>query len=395
MSRFPLISTTGHSSMPGRASWVFPSAVLLVAIAADVLMWRAFGWRAGGDYERYADGARRLLSGIPLDDRQLGYIGYIGILASATLAGVGIRAVYYFQLALSACAGVAAFSFGRALNGVRAGLLCGLLWAGFVDIQRWNYYLLTDGPFFSSVMICCFFVFKARNGGWSHLAAAVASLLFMASLRINGCLFAVYLVGLLMLNSRRASERAALACAAAAILLMPVPRQVLQFAVHPQDSTVVRMGTFDFLVEGQVIWDNDLIPMPPLKIGAKPGIGTIATYVTSHPLAVAHLFALRLGHYLFAYNPRYSRTHRIWNIGFFTLLYLLAGAGIVAVGRRTPWIAALCGLWIWQAALVVLTVGDYDGRFSLYAVPALLPFVASAFNEHVLARVMPVARSAI
>jgi hypothetical protein len=52
-------------------------------------------------------------------------------------------------------------------------------------------------------------------------------------------------------------------------------------------------------------------------------------------------------------------------------------------------------LWICQGALVVLTVGDYDGRFSLYAMPALLPFIAVAFNEHVLGRVMPVARRAI
>jgi hypothetical protein len=381
--------------MPNRSSWFFPSAVLLVTIAADVLMWRTFGWRTGGDYGRYADGALRLLSGMPLDDRQLGYFGYIGILAAAAAVGASVRAVYYFQLALSACAGLAAFNLGRALDGARTGLVCGLLWASFVDIQRWNYYLLTDGPFISSVMICCFFVFKARNGGWSHLAAAVASLFLMASLRINGCFFAVYLVGLMMLGVRRAGERTALACAAAGILLMPVPRQVLRFAVHPQDSPVVRSGTFDFLVEGHVIWDNDLIPMPPLEAGATPGIATIATYIASHPLAVARLFALRLGHYLFGYNPRYSRPHRIWNVAFFTLLYLFAGAGIVAVGRRTPWTAALSGLWICQGALVVLTVGDYDGRYSLYAVPTLLPFVASAFNEHVLARVMPVARSAI
>ena len=55
----------------------------------------------------------------------------------------------------------------------------------------------------------------------------------------------------------------------------------------------------------------------------------------------------------------------------------------------------MSGLWICQGALVVLTVGDYDGRYSLYAMPALLPFVAAAFNERVLDRVMPVARSAI
>jgi hypothetical protein len=100
-------------------------------------------------------------------------------------------------------------------------------------------------------------------------------------------------------------------------------------------------------------------------------------YIIAHPLAVSRLFVLRLGHYLFAYSPGYSFLHRLVNIVVWPVLYLLAGIGLGVIGSRSMWAAGLTVLWVTQAGIVMLTVGDSDGRYSLYAVPALLPFVAA------------------
>ena len=336
------------------------------------------GWRPIGDAPRYLDGAQRLLTGTTLTDRQAGYIGYSAVLAALEWLHLGADAVFWVQLMLSFGAGCAAWALGRRIGEWRAGVICGLLWVGFVDIQRWNFYLLTDGPFIASVMICAYLVVAARSGGWLALSAAMAGILVMSSLRINGVVYAAFFGVYLFVGLADGSRRAGLVLLLAiTFLLLPTSRQLFGFAARPQeDGELVRQGTYEYMVEGHVIWNTVFTPMPDAEAASGSGLGDFVSYVLEHPLAVARLYALRLGHYLFGYNPRYSHLHIVINVITFTALYTFTSLGLASARNQMPWVAGLAVLWVAQAALVMVTVGDYDNRYSLHAVPALLPFAA-------------------
>lgn len=356
--------------------------IVAAGLAVDVALYALLGWRLGGDAPRYLDGAQRLLNGIALTERQLGYVGYIAVIAGFQATGLGLTGVWFFQLALSLIAGCAAFALGRAWFGDRTGLVCGLLWVTFVDIQRWNFYLLSDGPFISAVMICCSLTARGRTAGWPTLGAAVAAIAAMATLRINGVIFAAFFCVYLLAELNRSRRLAIAATLLVLILAVPAGRAVIGFVSRPQThGELVRQGTYEFLVEGHVIWNTVFVPMPPVDTSRSAGPGDIAAYIADHPLAVARLYALRFGHYVFAYNPQYSTRHRLVNLTLWPLLYLFTLAGLSSMMRQSRWAASLALLWVCQGVLVVLTVGDFDGRYSLYAVPALLPFAAGGVDR--------------
>jgi hypothetical protein len=357
--------------------------ITAAALILDIVLYLALGWRLGGDAPRYLDGAQRLLSGQPLTDRQLGYVGYIGVLAAFQSAGFGNVAVTLCQLGLSLLAGYCAYALGCLWSGWRVGLLAGLMWVLFIDVQRWNFYLLTDGPFMAAVMICCYTVARARTGGWVPLAAAVVSIGAMAVLRINGVFFAAFFFLYLAAGLQGRTRRlAAMTAMVVTLALTPAGWQLFGFIARSDaQGALVQEGTYQFLVDGHVIWNTVFLPMPPPEAGNPGGPLAIVAYAAAHPWAVIKLYTWRLGHYVLAYNPLYSSRHLLVNIVMWPIVYALTLVGLRSLAPRSPWAAGLVVLWMCQGAIVTLTAGDFDGRYSLYAVPALLPFVAEGLDR--------------
>jgi hypothetical protein len=361
-----------------------PRTSILIAIAAviavNVALLLLLGVRLGGDAPRYIDGARRIAEGEPLTDRQQVYFGYIYLLAVLDRLGLGLWPMYAVQFAGTTAAAAAAVHLGRQFGGAFVPLLTGLAWAFFFHIQKWNVYLLTDALFISSVMVATALVVRARHTG---LVPALLAVLAMATLRLNGVAFAAVFLGYLLVVRQRRGARAGIAAAALLVVLMPSAAPLTSLHPAPPEGTAaVQTGTLSFLTEGHVIWDTVMIPMPSQGPSSGRLIPDLLGYVFAHPVAVLKLYALRLLHYLFAYNPYFSFRNIVVTTTLWIMVYGWTLAGLRIVTRRYgPGAAWLVILWLCQAALVVLTVGDYDGRYSLYAVPALLPFVAVGLNE--------------
>ncbi len=353
------------------------------ALLVDAILYLSLGWRPIGDAPRYLDGAQRMLTGTPLTDRQLGYFGYSAVLAALEWLHLGAHAVLWVQLILACAAAFAAWALGRRLGGPRTGLICGLLWVGFLDIQRWNFYLLTDGPFIAAVMICAYLVVAADGREWRGLIDAVAAVVAMASIRINGIVYAAFFAAFLFMGlSDRLRRSALVLLMAGAFLILPISREVFGFVARPQEQgDLVRQGTYEYMIQGHIIWNTTFTPMPPAGDPSGSGLRDAVAYVARNPVAVSKLYALRLVHYVFGYNPRYSSPHILINIATFTTLYAFAAVGLAIVWKRSRWIASLAGLWLCQAAVVIVTVGDYDNRYSLHAVPVLLPFAAVGIDR--------------
>ena len=361
------------------------SVVVVVAILVNCALFIVLGFREGGDAARYAAGADSLLRGEPLSARQQVYFGYIWLLAGIKWLGVDHRAVYALQIGASCGAALAAFQLGRLYGGTLVGVITALVWALNYDIQKWNFYLLTESLFFSSVMVSCWLIMRPLEKG-RNLVVALLSLLVMASLRFNGFVFALIIFAALAV-ALRGRARALVVGALLLLAAMPSAAAISPGRGRDGGSALAREGTLGFLTEGQVIWDTVKISMPSEGASSGSLAGDLIRYVVAHPLAVSRLYLYRLGHYLFAWNPYFSGKHIVVTTAQWLVVYVLATIGWLAMRRRgNRAMALLPALFVCQGILVVLTVGDYDGRYSLYAAPALFPFVAVGLCEVVLPR---------
>jgi hypothetical protein len=356
----------------GRRSIAGAAAAGAVAINVAVLV--ALGSRAGGDTPRYLDGAARMLAGVPLTERQSAYSGYIWVLAALFRLHLPAASIYAVHVAASAAAAAALTAAGARLAGRRGAIAAALAWVLLIDVHRWNAYLLTDGLFISAVAIAAGLAFAATNGAAAFTAMAAACL--VALVRINGLPYAIILVsGVALRRSRRAVLLGIVLLLA--LLLAPTARALRALGSGTGEAFSSEV-LLDDLTRGEVIWHTTAIPMPR----PAPASGHLARdlfrYVTAHPISVAGLYGLRLGHYLFGFNPRYSTKHLVAVVLQWILIYGGCVLGLRALQRRGQLAEAWPALiWIAQGFVVMITVGDFDGRYSLYAIGGLIPVFAA------------------
>jgi hypothetical protein len=361
-------------------------AVIAVAVVVNLALFVLLGLRLGGDAARYLEGADSVLQGQPLSERQQVYFGYIWLLAAVKWLAIDQRVVYVIQVGASCAAAVAALQLGRLYGGSIAGVITALVWTFCYEIQKWNFYLLTESLFFSSVMVSCWLIMRPLEKR-SNLLVALVSLLVMASARFNGVVFALVILAVLLVAVRDRTSRALVAGTLLVLALMPSATAVSPFRSADGGHGLARQGTLSFLTEGQVIWETVRIPMPPPEDSSGSLVTDLTRYVIAHPLAVSRLYLYRLGHYLFAYNPHFSTKHIVATTVQWLFVYAFAVSGWLAIRRRGRLgMSLLPALFICQGILVMLTVGDYDGRYSLYAAPALFPFVGVGLSDALSAR---------
>jgi hypothetical protein len=179
------------------------------------------GIRLGGDSQRYLAGADNLLSGLPLQGKQISYSGYVLLIAFCRLTRAGLPGVIFIQLLFTAAAAVALYDLGRRLHGRLAGIIAAGLLIANPDIARWNVFILTDSLYISLIVLCVWCVHTAalRKRYWYILAAAV--LAAAALVRPNGLFLLA--VAVLYLVSRAIAHknlrRLAISCIVLAFVL--------------------------------------------------------------------------------------------------------------------------------------------------------------------------------
>ncbi len=347
-------------------------AAMLATIGINVAVIAALGMRVGGDTGRYVGGAERIISGQALTERQTAYIGYIWLLAVVQMLHLPIALVYAVHVLASGAAAWALARAGWRLAGAAGAVATSAGWVLLLDAHRWNAYLLTDGMFISLVAIAAALCFAADEDGPTPVLAGLA-IAAMALVRINGAAYGAMLAAGLALRTRRRPARAAFAILAVAILIGPTTGAVKNLLAG-SGSRFSHEVLLSDLTSGEIIRHTVAVQMPP----AGPTHGNVASdlvaYIAAHPLAVARVYVLRLGHYVFGFNPTYSPHHLAAVVVQWLILYAGVAAGLLELNRRRRIVDAWPALiWMLQGAVVVATVGDFDGRYSLYAVGALLP----------------------
>jgi hypothetical protein len=337
---------------------------VIVAVTMPLVALAVRGIRPAGDTKRYLDGASALLAGHGLPHDAVPYAGYVAVVAGVRQLGLSMTALAVLQIA---CAGLAVFAVARTardLAGPVAGALAALGLAVNVDIWSWHLYVLTDSLYVSGVALSTWLVHHAVERRRAAPAlGALAAVVVAASLRPNGWLlaaaYAAYAAWRLL--PRRRGLGAALVLVAACAVASQLPQ--LKAADNVQ---AVRM-----LREGVVNWGDRSSSLDmPGDVDRVHDASSAARYSAQEPVAVGRLVAARLATELGHVRPYYSAVHNAGIVVFLVPLYVLALVG-ACVTRRQP-LLVLLGLAVAvHLATVGLTFADYDGRFLLYAVPAL------------------------
>jgi hypothetical protein len=186
------------------------------------------------------------------------------------------------------------------------------------------------------------------------LAAAVAGLLTLAR-RPNPWPFRGVLLGL--------------------VVLSPALWQLLnyQLATYTLIETYQR-GDLMFLVKHWAVHATQPLDLPPA--GLSP-VGRLAYFYWHNPEVGLRLVFGKLFVFVSGLKPHYSAPHKALAVALLWPCYWLAGRGVVL--RRDVWRPArlfLVLVPLLQAAVVMLTVDDYDVRFMAPVLPFLFVLAA-------------------
>jgi 4-amino-4-deoxy-L-arabinose transferase-like glycosyltransferase len=340
-------------------------ALVALGVAVQIVLFAVGGVRFGGDTARYLGAARALLAGHWPVGKANSYLGYDFFVAAITGVGLGPTAVVIIQAAIAVIAGYCLYLLGRRFYGHRAGLLAGALYFVYVDVQRWNFFVLTDSLFASVLVIMVYLVIRADRWLWWAVALFAAG--FALTLRPNGVIVPAAL-GLYLLYGlwRRGAYRTLFA-------VLGVIAVVTVLGLNFVNTMSSRQYLPQQYLKGTVIWDY---PQAAVKLDGEPpdcseggALRQIACFITERPGYFLELGATRLAYFFGHSRPFYSWLHNVLLWVTLFPIYVLAVIGLVRRERgrwRRLLPAAVIGF---QAIVAMLTFVDWDGRHLMAVLP--------------------------
>lgn len=300
----------------------------------------------------------------------------------------GLWGIVLAQIAISGLAAAALYDGVRRLaSGQRdAAGLATLLFILWPDIQRFNCYLLTESLFISLSVLSFAAFMRVRAGSWATLVGLATLLLLTALARPNGFVLAgaALLAGLENLR-QRPGQRLFWGVIAGLVVAVPLALVVLNYQL--KSYFIVETYQRGELMFGTSAWA--VHASAPLHMPA-PGTGQVLRilYFAAHnPWFLLQLMAGKLFVFVSGLKPHYSLLHRLSYVLVLWPAYWLAARGTQLSGVWKLGRVFLAAVPLLQAAIVMLTVDDWDVRFQAPVLPfvfvlAALQFMSRHQREH-------------
>jgi hypothetical protein len=292
--------------------------------------------------------------------------------------GLGHWGIIGGQLMVAALAARALYRATRQLTpggGRRAAALATVLFILWPETQQFNAYLLTESLFLNlSVLALAAFV-QARRGQVRTYGMLVLLLVLCALVRPNGFVIsmAAALAGLLSL-AQRSGARLFWLVLLGGVGLSPLLWRLLnyQLATYTLIETYQR-GDLMFLVKDWAVHSARPLDLPPPSYSP---VGRLA-YFYWHNLGVGLRLVLgKLFVFASGLKPHYSALHKAVAVALLWPCYWLAARAVRWPSVWRPARLFLGLVPVLQAAIVMLTVDDYDVRFLAPVLPFLFVLTA-------------------
>jgi hypothetical protein len=161
------------------AVWV--CLIILFGVLAFSAYYQFLGVQLKGDSSRYLEAAEKISQGDALNHKQKRYLGYCYFVYGVFQIGGSTTTLVIIQCLLSLAGALALFLAGRQAFSLPVGLLAAIWFLASPDIQHWNYYVLTDGPATSMLLVVfSLAVLCIKQPKWWLLLAPSASWVYSA-----------------------------------------------------------------------------------------------------------------------------------------------------------------------------------------------------------------------
>lgn len=333
------------------------------------------GVRIVGDAPRYLGGAEALLAGQGLSPSAQPYSLTVALYALGLVVGPGVLGIVAIQVALSCIATLRIARAADVAYGSRAGLVAGLLFALWWEIQRRNFFLLTTSLFVSVSVLAVAQAIGSRTSQSRVLAGflAVAAALLRPDGVLVGAAICVFW-GYRWARGQTPLRRAIVAGLAAAVATL---------ASAPLNAFAVKIRIPELFLNGTVIWGHEASRIEPVTsvpdslATLDQPLRTAGWLLVEHPMYLAGLLAARLKLWVLHVKPYYSTAHNVFLAATYYPVYVLAAVGLRST-PRTEGVRLLLATWLLlQALFVSLTFEDWSGRWLLHVMPALFILAAA------------------
>lgn len=351
--------------------------VVLVALWAIMQFWLYFtgGIRPAGDTGRYIDAAEVLLSGhLPTSGKAMSYLAYDSFVAVFIGLGWGQPGIIFAQVLISGIAAYTLFLLGTHLYDWRAGFVAAFLYVGFPDLQKWNFYILTESLFISTLILTTYVIIACND--WKRVLFGGLLVLLATFLRPNGFIVPLalflYVLAWLWQDGRR---QLATSIFVASVIILSV-------ASIWVGGMLSKENVLTHYIEGTVIWGHpeSALTMPghiPVCSQARENVLIeIACFVVAKPLYFLKLVGMKLFYFFLLARPYYSTPHNIVVILFLVPVYTMATIALYR-GRKeyVKWGFPAIIIFL-QAVVVSFTFADWDSRHLQVVLPLILLFAS-------------------
>lgn len=349
----------------------------LVILWGTMQFWLYYtgGIRPAGDTGRYIGAAEILLSGhLPLTGKAMSYLAYDGIVAIFLGLGWGQEGVIIFQVLISGIAACTLYLLTTYLYDWRAGVVAALLFISFPDIQKWNYYILTESLFISTIIFTTYIVLTGK--GWQRIIVGGILVLLATFMRPNGFIvpmaLSIYILVWLWQNGKRRLVAGILVIAVIALAMASIWI----------GGMLSKERVLSHYIDGTVIWGHpeSALSMPGQEPDCRQVKGSaifeIACFTAAKPLYMIELAGMKLFYFFLLARPYYSVAHNAVIISFLLPVYTLA---LIAWyrGRKefVEWAFPAMMIFL-QAVVVAFTFADWDSRHLQVVLPLIFIFAS-------------------
>jgi hypothetical protein len=336
-------------------------------------------WRHTQGPRLFGDGVDYLAYAYSIiDNNSLGnghylqYSGYALFLLVFIKYNFGIVSICLAQVALSGVATWAYYRTALRLSGAYwpTAFLATAAFVNWLEVQAFNTLILTESLFTSLLIICLWAVVRIRD--ISTFSIALAILLITVTVRPNGfvALVAAATSGLgWMLQTGRTRW-----------CILPL-FTILTIALVELNRTVVDFNLIETYKAGTVIFGYApplINPPATLQLPSDTLLPAIqlAYFIGNNLFYFIKLSLLKLAYFLGLPKPWHSALHTVWLVLTLPIIYGLAVCGAwhkaIAMHVRIYLVATIAA----QAAIIMLTVEDWDNRFSGPLIPYWLLLAA-------------------
>lgn len=331
------------------------------------------GIRTAGDTDRYLGAAELLLSGhLPITGKAMSYLAYDGIVAVFIGLGWGQLGVIIFQVCMSGIAAYTLYLLSSYLYGWRAGLVAAFLYIGFPDIQKWNYYILTESLFISTIILTTYVILVTK--GWQRIIIGGLLVLLATLLRPNGFIVPMALsLYVLLVLWQEGKRRLVMGVIVIAVITLAAASIWI-------GGMLSKEHVLSHYINGTVIWGH---PESALSMsGQEPDctqvkgntLFEIGCFAAAKPLYMIELAGMKLFYFVLLARPYYSGPHNIVILLFLLPVYSLTIITFIR-GRKefVKW-AFPAFIILLQAMVVSLTFADWDSRHIQVVLPLMFLF---------------------